>query len=171
MTTTEDCCVCGETEDDHDRPIHPQVRLRGLGIEVDTEIVPLIRLLHWAEIFTFMSCQDNNHSPRQCCGTARRVWVDVAAEDIEHLLNALNRPGELADPESLSARMVPTADCPGDHEYWQDRAWHIDLTPMFRADDGYIFPPGISVRFPYTDLAEVCTRLRSHIRRQRTVPD
>jgi hypothetical protein len=133
---------------------HRQVPVPGRGFRCDEEIVPLIAALNNLGVATLNSCQYNNRGR----GTARRVWVQIPAADLSYLFDLLDRPAETADVESLSARIAPYYEPDDWKEYRADRCWHYDLHPG-RGDDGQLLPVTVSVRFPYTDLAEVTARL------------
>jgi hypothetical protein len=134
---------------------HPQVCITvgGDDIEVDEELAELITLMNGAGIHTIMSCQDNDGGR----GTARRVWVDVFADDLIAFLEILDRPGEVDDWESLSCRIA----CEYEPDDWQDyrenRSWHYAL--CVDRIDGELGDLTVGVRFPHTDLSEVVARL------------
>ena len=63
----------------------------------------LIALLNDCGVRTVLSCQDNNAG----CGSVRRVWVEVLAEDLPRFLELIDRPGEIfGNRESLSNRIA-----------------------------------------------------------------
>lgn len=138
-------------------PCHPQVPV--LDFECDEEIAELITLINDLRIDTLLSCQDNNGGR----GTVRRVWVQIYGEDLLTLLEVLDQPDEAdEDVESLSNRIAGEY-APDDWEaFHEDRCWH------YQADvdrsDGELQPLEIGIRFPYTDLPEVVTRLRTAAR-------
>lgn len=125
-----------------------------LDFTCDEELAELLALMNKSGVATFLSCQDNNGGR----GQVRRIWVEIDAFDLDEFLRILDRPGEVADLESLSHRMAPEY-LPDDWEaFEEDRAWHYD-TNVNRIE-GALMPPGISIRFPYTDLPEIVRRLR-----------
>lgn len=142
-------------------PVHPQavIRLNGEDVRVDEELAALITLMNAAGIATIMSCQDNDRGR----GTVRRAWVDVYADELPALLAILNDPAELEDTESLSNRMAAEFVPDDDYEdFAEDRQWHYDIdVPRI---DGELRDPAVAVRFPWTDVPEVVSRLRHHLR-------
>ena len=135
---------------------HPQVPV--LWFTCDEELADLITLMNYCGIRTILSCQDN----RSNRGMVRRVWVEIPGENLLSFLAMLDRPDEVSDPESLSHRMATEVDTDDWEAFREDRAWHY--TADVDRTDGELEPLKISIRFPYTDLPEVVTRLRSAAR-------
>jgi hypothetical protein len=133
--------------------IHPQVDLPGWDITCDADIAPLIGAMNAAGVTTIISCQDNNAG----VGAVRRVWVEIPAADLDLLLAMLDRPGDLGI-ESLSNRIAPGREPrTGWEAFRDDRAWHY--TADVGRYRGRLLPLCVSIRFPFTDLPEVCARL------------
>ena len=135
---------------------HPQVPV--LWFQCDGEIADLITLMNYCGIRTVNSCQDNRYNR----GTVRRVWVEILGEDLLRFLSILDRPGEVDELDSLSHRMATEWNPDSQEDLWdfrENRAWHY-LANVSRSD-GELVPLTISIRFPYTDLPEVVTRLRA----------
>ena len=129
-----------------------------LWFQCDEEIADLITLMNYCGIRTVNSCQDNRYSR----GTVRRVWAEIAGEDLLPFLSMLNRADETGELDSLSHRMATeyNPDDPHDLEaFRENRAWHYQAN--VDRIDGELVPLKISIRFPYTDLPEVVARLRT----------
>lgn len=129
-----------------------------LWFECDEEIADLITLMNYCGIRTVNSCQDNRGNR----GMARRVWVEILAEDLLRFLSMLERHDEIGDPESLSQRTTGELYPDDREDYDENRAWHYKA--HVSRYDGELKPLTISIRFPYTDLPEVVERLREAAR-------
>lgn len=142
---------------------HPQVTIFVMApapegaraIEVDEELAQLITVMNAAGFQTLLSCQDNDRGR----GNVRRVWVEIFADDLPRLLAILNRPEEVDDYESLSCRIASEYEPEDWADYRANRCWHYDLE--VGRFDGEIEDLGVSVRFLYSDLDEVVSRLRA----------
>lgn len=109
----------------------------GEPVEIDTEIVPLMRLLWDHDLDTSLSCQADPEA-------AGRVWVEFWGPSAEHFIRLVGR-----DP-GLAARMLPCE--PG-----YDGGWRYSTLPHRLGDGELAFT--ISVFFPRSDLAAVVAAL------------
>jgi hypothetical protein len=137
------------------RPHHPQVYVRTPGVYIDEDIAELVALVNRHGCVTQMSCQDDNGG----VGSVRRIWLDFrASASVARFVKLLDDPAEAGDPESVSNRLATTTVPDDWRAFRENRQWHY--TTRTERFGGRIHAGAISVRFPYTDLAEVVRRLR-----------
>lgn len=151
---------------------HPQIRIEhgDFAAEVDEEIAPLLLDLWRLDLWTVLSCQDNDGG---------KVWIAfsdaLAAERFVTI--AAGDPKDEPEIESLYNRVVgawqPEID--DEESFWKERVWRYDVNVDdfnvefdFEAEvERRLGPPnivlGISVRFPRGDLDEVAARVRAAV--------
>ncbi|MBL8794813.1 MAG: hypothetical protein JNM56_12970 [Planctomycetia bacterium] len=153
---------------------HPQVTVTvgDRSAEVDAGVADLIEQLWLADIDTVLSCEDN---------PAGMVWVQFdTAVGAENFLNVVARyEGE---PGSLYRRASDAWQPVSDEPAWANWEYDVSLSDLALDEEvdaagevTRLHHPGrpdfvfaVSVRFPRSDYAVVCRRLRDYNRRRAT---
>jgi hypothetical protein len=117
----------------------------GEPVEIDVEIVPLIKAI-WALGFdTELSCQDHHG----------QVWVELPGKHAQRLLNVIaKQDGEL---RANILGLVPVEYGPDEFDaYKLAHAWQLSV--MALSDPGLVWL-GVGIHFPRSQLAAVVAAL------------
>ena len=118
---------------------------RGEPIQIDVEIVPLIKAIWSHDFETLLSCQDQDG----------RVWVELPGRDAQRLLRLLaGQDGEL---RGHILRMLPIEVDPDEFDaYHAAHSWEYSVMALSEAGELFL---AVSIRFPRDQLPAVVSAL------------